>query len=138
MTSRYLTSVERRLQNLEQLIAERLPGVNIEEALASPRVPTPPSEFQQSPSVTGDAPGDGRAEAESEAVPSEADGYDWKEEVASVSGLADGMAALTIDPTGSGYLGEPWLKTARCPSINHHVRIDRWSVLPALAAVLAW
>lgn len=41
----------------------------------------------------------------SEAVPSEADGYDWQEEAVSANDLVDGMAALTIDPTGAGYLG---------------------------------
>ncbi|KAL2017231.1 hypothetical protein VTK56DRAFT_2390 [Thermocarpiscus australiensis] len=105
LTRAYLTSVERRLQNLERLVAERLPDVDIEEALASLGSPTPTPESRQPPSVRIGLTGDRRAETESEAVPSEADGYDWKEETASVSGLADGMAALTIDPTGSGYLG---------------------------------
>ncbi|KAK4234591.1 regulatory protein GAL4 [Achaetomium macrosporum] len=104
LTRAYLTSVEKRLQSLERLVAERLPEVNIDEVLASPRVPTPTAETQQPRHVESDATS-GHAETESEAVPTEADGYDWKEAAASVHGLADGMAALKIDPTGSGYLG---------------------------------
>ncbi|KAL2128544.1 hypothetical protein VTI74DRAFT_9042 [Chaetomium olivicolor] len=105
LTRAYLTSVERRLQSLEKLVSERLPDVNIEDALASVQGPTPTLESRQPPAIGSDPSVDEHAEAESEAVPSEADGYDWKEETASVSGLADGMAALTINPTGSGYLG---------------------------------
>ncbi|KAF4119862.1 hypothetical protein GMORB2_3550 [Geosmithia morbida] len=38
----------------------------------------------------------------SETVPDEADGFDWQEDV---NGLADGMAALSVEPKGAGYLG---------------------------------
>ena len=38
----------------------------------------------------------------SEAVPKEADGFDWQEDV---NELADGMAALSVEPQGTGYLG---------------------------------
>ncbi|KAI1340630.1 c6 zinc finger domain-containing protein [Xylariaceae sp. FL0016] len=37
-----------------------------------------------------------------EAVPDEADGFDWQEDV---NELADGMAALSVEPRGTGYLG---------------------------------
>jgi transcriptional regulatory protein GAL4 len=41
-------------------------------------------------------------ESISEAVPDEADGFDWQEDV---NELADGMAALSVEPKGTGYLG---------------------------------
>lgn len=41
-----------------------------------------------------------------EAVPSNADGFNWQEEDANVDSLTDGMAALSVEPTGVGYLGE--------------------------------
>lgn len=37
-------------------------------------------------------------------APSGAQGYDWTEET-SLDHLADGMAALRVEPTGAGYLG---------------------------------
>lgn len=40
-----------------------------------------------------------------EALPQQADGFDWVEEI-TISGLSDGMAALSIMPEGAGYLGE--------------------------------
>jgi transcriptional regulatory protein GAL4 len=41
-----------------------------------------------------------------EAVPSNADGFNWQEEDTNVDSLTDGMAALSVEPTGVGYLGE--------------------------------
>lgn len=43
--------------------------------------------------------------AAEEALPQQADGFDWAEET-TLSGLSDGMAALSIKPEGTGYLGE--------------------------------
>lgn len=40
-----------------------------------------------------------------EAVPNNADGFNWQEDNISVDGLTDGMAALSVEPTGVGYLG---------------------------------
>lgn len=41
-----------------------------------------------------------------EAVPSNADGFNWQEEDVNVDTLTDGMAALSVEPTGVGYLGK--------------------------------
>jgi len=41
-----------------------------------------------------------------EAVPNNADGFNWQEEDANVDSLTDGMAALSVEPTGVGYLGK--------------------------------
>ena len=40
-----------------------------------------------------------------EAVPNNADGFNWQEEDANLDSLTDGMAALSVEPTGVGYLG---------------------------------
>ena len=41
----------------------------------------------------------------SEALPDKPDGFDWGEETTNLNDLADGMAPLSIEPTGTGYLG---------------------------------
>ena len=48
---------------------------------------------------------DSTSPAPDEALPKQADGFDWAEET-TLSGLSDGMAALSIKPEGTGYLGE--------------------------------
>ncbi|KAK8093349.1 GAL4-transcription factor [Apiospora hydei] len=110
LTRVYLTSVERRLNKLEALVAQRLPDLNIDEALASLGTgPASPSASAQSPSTaqtpfaptTTPGPDDGAAKI-SEAVPDEADGFDWQEDA---NEIADGMAALSVEPKGAGYLG---------------------------------
>jgi transcriptional regulatory protein GAL4 len=40
-----------------------------------------------------------------EAVPQQADGFEWAEREISLGDLADGMAALSIRPEGAGYFG---------------------------------
>lgn len=98
------------MNKLEALVAQRLPDLNIEEALASVGTGSAsPSAAAQSPSVghtpfaptTTPGPDDGAAKI-SEAVPDEADGFDWQEDA---NEIADGMAALSVEPKGAGYLG---------------------------------
>lgn len=108
---RYLTSVERRLSRIEDLFSRLHPDIDLEEALAG--------SFRDDPVAAGGARGDETTvtsvptsaaytpakEADdsiSEAVPDEADGFDWQEDVGE---LADGMAALSVEPKGTGYLG---------------------------------
>ncbi|ORY55702.1 lactose regulatory protein LAC9 [Pseudomassariella vexata] len=112
LTRAYLTSVERRLHNLESLFAQRLPDVNLDEALASlghedhgkaeANPPTPYSVQTPFPVAKVDAASPGSPGTFSEAVPDEADGFDWQEDV---NDLADGMATLSVEPKGTGYLG---------------------------------
>lgn len=109
--SRYLTSVERRLRKLETLFAQMLPDVDIENALES----TPLSNNVSSVETpffdkvldlpTSPPNGNNRAEELSEALPDEADGFDWKEQASDIDDIADGMAALSVEPEGVGYLG---------------------------------
>lgn len=107
-SARYLTSLERRLHKLENLFAELLPGINIEEALAaSTTVLTKP---RATLNATRSVNTQGTSSQEedrtfSEALPDESDGFDWKEEATTIDDLADGMAALSVEPTGTGYLG---------------------------------
>ncbi|KAF3037212.1 lactose regulatory protein lac9 and GAL4-like protein [Didymella heteroderae] len=112
----YLTSVEKRLQGLEALVSQLLPGINIDDVLSSsdftgvsplaagpstPDVLRPPvissPHSDSSPAVANDP-------VLPEAVPSNADGFNWQEEDANVDSLTDGMAALSVEPTGVGYL----------------------------------
>ncbi|OAL20819.1 hypothetical protein AYO22_08447 [Fonsecaea multimorphosa] len=55
-----------------------------------------------SPQMERDA---GHQKMLSESLPDEADGFEWKEDTTELSGLTDGMAALSVEPTGTGYLG---------------------------------
>ncbi|UPX15031.1 uncharacterized protein EKO05_0005498 [Ascochyta rabiei] len=117
LTRAYLTSVEKRLQGLEALVAQLLPGVNIDDVLSSPELAQTPSLVTGPstpdilrPSVLSSPQGDSSPAVASdpvlpEAVPNSADGFNWQEEDANVDSLTDGMAALSVEPTGVGYLG---------------------------------
>jgi transcriptional regulatory protein GAL4 len=106
-----LTSVERRLSRLENLFSRLHPDIDLEEALAG--------SSRDDPVAAGRARGEDATVASvpmsaaytptkevddsiSEAVPDVADGFDWQEDVGE---LADGMAALSVEPKGTGYLG---------------------------------
>ncbi|KAI6780574.1 Regulatory protein-like protein [Emericellopsis cladophorae] len=109
LTRAYLTSVEQRLRQVEDLFAELLPEVDLEEALASQgtgglealkvkRASATPVATHALETSASDVL---LEESISEAVPAEADGFDWQEDV---NELADGMAALSVEPKGTGYL----------------------------------
>ncbi len=108
MNYRHLTKVENRLGKLEAVFTYLLPDVDIEDVLSSPLLPQLPTQISSS-SVgalttddrTDSVPEDGL----SEALPEKADGFDWQEEATDMHGLSDGMAALSIEPSGIGYLG---------------------------------
>jgi transcriptional regulatory protein GAL4 len=114
LTRAYLTGVERRLHSLEALVSQLVPGVDVDDLLSSPNVPqaigTTPSVINpHTPEAAVSPQGSGRSDAREpalpEAVPINADGFNWQEENVSVDGLTDGMAALSVEPTGVGYLG---------------------------------
>ncbi|KAJ9134315.1 C6 zinc finger domain containing protein [Pleurostoma richardsiae] len=110
LTRAYLSSVEHRLHRLERLFAQQLPDVNIDEALESVNIDetvttpkgAPSAGPSQSTPVLSPASIEGTGSSISEAVPDGPDGFDWQEDV---NELADGMAALSVDPKGAGYLG---------------------------------
>lgn len=60
-----------------------------------------------------------------EAVPSNADGFNWQEEAANVDSLTDGMAALSVEPTGVGYLGK-LVYYFCCMRCLQPCRVDLW------------
>jgi len=126
----YLTSVEERLNNLEALVAKLLPGLDIDEALLSssgnapafvqfdPRTP--------SESSTVSPPTIERIHDKiSEAVPDEADGFEWQEKAPSIDDLTDGMAALSIEPNGTGYLGKVLVNHRHCQSVQQYSQVPR-------------
>ncbi|TWU76249.1 lactose regulatory protein lac9 and GAL4-like protein [Metarhizium rileyi] len=111
LTRQYLTSVERRLEYLEKLVAQELPDLDVDEALASIATNSPApaahanllSDRRRSIARVGASSKEQSVqESISEAVPEQADGFDWQEEA---NDLVDGMAALAVEPTGTGYLG---------------------------------
>ncbi|KAF2997187.1 lactose regulatory protein lac9 and GAL4-like protein [Curvularia kusanoi] len=106
-----------RLQGLESIVSQLLPGVSIDDLLNSPD-PVQASGLTPGPSTPGvlqstaiSTPRSDSGTAVSndpvlpEAVPSNADGFNWQEEDANLDSLTDGMAALSVEPTGVGYLG---------------------------------
>ncbi|KAJ6278777.1 fungal-specific transcription factor domain-containing protein [Bipolaris maydis] len=111
LTRAYLTSVEKRLHSLEALVAQLVPGVNIEELLSSPNaaIPTPQIIQSRTPDAALSPQGSTKSNSNEpplpEAVPNDVDGFNWKEEDLNIDGLTDGMAALSVEPTGVGYLG---------------------------------
>jgi transcriptional regulatory protein GAL4 len=100
--------VEQRLQKVEALFAELLPDLDLEDLLASSSAtspnPLPTSESIQSVARSTSPTQDGD-ETFSEALPDDPDGFDWREETAEDNDMADGMASLSIEPNGVGYLG---------------------------------
>lgn len=66
-------------------------------------VSSPPSSTRNSSQARPDSK---RSEPASEALPQQADGFDWAEKELAVGDLTDGMAALSIRPEGAGYFGK--------------------------------
>jgi transcriptional regulatory protein GAL4 len=104
-----LTHVEDRLQAFETALGRLFPGGDLDATVRSllqdhetpPRTASSKSSSRHStPAKTED-----RSEAAPEALPQQADGFDWAEKEISLGGLTDGMAALSIKPEGSGYFG---------------------------------
>jgi len=58
------------------------------------------------PPVDKLSPSSREASHEAESLPQAADGFDWTENAISLNELADGMAALSVNPEGAGYLGK--------------------------------
>ena len=102
-----MTSVERKLQKLETLLSQLLPDLDIGNALESVEVaPVDPLVFDKIvPLQTHGVSSPDRQDELSEALPDEADGFDWREQASDIDDLTDGMAALSVEPEGVGYLG---------------------------------
>ncbi|KAH8691738.1 fungal-specific transcription factor domain-containing protein [Phaeosphaeriaceae sp. PMI808] len=114
LTRAYLSSVEKRLASIENLVSRLVPDVDIDSLLSSPdfakvALPVASSSSSEVLHTKSSSPsntiGPEREPIIHEAVPQSADGFNWQEENVSVDGLTDGMAALSVEPTGVGYLG---------------------------------
>lgn len=115
----YLTEVEKRLHGLENVVSQLLPGVNIDDVLATPDllkpalpVVEPAASIASMPEVALSPQGSTSSTSNEpilpEAVPNTVDGFNWTEQVngdVALDSLTDGMAALSVEPTGVGYLG---------------------------------
>jgi transcriptional regulatory protein GAL4 len=101
---------------VERLFGQLLPDVDINEALASQGVEAPADASQPNASLSPPTnPTSPHSPVQvggaiSDAVPAESDGFDWQEDV---DELTDGMASLSVEPRGAGYLG-----TSVSPDIN--------------------
>ncbi|KFZ16069.1 hypothetical protein V502_05268 [Pseudogymnoascus sp. VKM F-4520 (FW-2644)] len=114
LTRQNLTAAEDRIRRLEEAFAELLPDANVDEILSSRENGTPHALRQRNPAPVP-RPGDAISAARTslrdsaspgaeETLPQKPDGFDWVEET-TFSGLSDGMAALSMKPEGTGYLG---------------------------------
>jgi transcriptional regulatory protein GAL4 len=108
--------VEKRLASVENLVSQLLPGIDIDDVLSSPDLAkatltgASPAVSNAINTTTASSVSNDNRETSNEppipeAVPNNADGFNWQEQNVSVDGLTDGMAALSVEPTGVGYLG---------------------------------
>lgn len=97
-----MTSLENRINDLEGLVRRLSPGIDIENALESADVQ---SRVIPGGSTPRGQPGTSPDEAQPEALPLGATGFEWQEVNPLVDDLADGMASLSVDVDGKGYLG---------------------------------
>lgn len=115
-SNRYVTSLENRVQQLEALLARLLPDGDVESALS--QVPSPSSpdfntwvtvEPRRSKVETTDSLPDEKeipSEGPPDDLPILSNGFEWSEQDDDPTNyIADGMAALSVDPQGAGYLG---------------------------------
>jgi hypothetical protein len=125
--TRHLINVESRLQKLEALFGRILPDVDLDDALSSPALSSAQYGSRHlwinNFSTTGEPRATTVALA-SETLPQTVDGFDWKEQATDVTELADGMAALSVEPSGVGYLDMCCLYAiTRDQWNNHHLRV---------------
>ncbi|KAK0123818.1 lactose regulatory protein lac9 and GAL4-like protein [Cadophora gregata] len=113
LTRSNLTVAEDRIRQLEAAFAELHPDVDLDQLLETTSdKPLRNSRPQNAETLQPEDPDvksrgfrrESASPGAEEALPQQADGFDWTEET-TLSGLSDGMAALSIKPEGTGYLG---------------------------------
>ncbi|KAJ5864689.1 uncharacterized protein N7529_006605 [Penicillium soppii] len=108
LTRQHLTYVEDRLHSFETALGRLFPGGDLDATLRSllqnpeARAPSSKSSSRHSTPAKHEAE---PAEPAPEALPQQADGFDWAEKEITLGDLTDGMAALSIKPEGAGYFG---------------------------------
>ncbi|KAG2421422.1 hypothetical protein HFD88_005397 [Aspergillus terreus] len=109
LTRQHLTYVEDRLQAFETALSRLFPGGDLDATVRSllhdQDGPKPSSSKSSSRHSTPAKVDPDRTEPAPEALPQQADGFDWTENKITVGDLTDGMAALSIKPEGTGYFG---------------------------------
>lgn len=129
LTRSNLNAAEDRIRNLESAFSSLLPGIDLDTVLSSvksqnlaqsssgnetqaaQKIPPAPSEEENQGRNSSLSPAP-------ESLPLEADGFDWSESAVSLGEIADGMAALSINPEGAGYLGKYFCKRPQIMSLN--------------------
>lgn len=113
LTRDNLNAAESRIRDLEAAFATLIPGIDLEAVLStvhqdglSADENVKESGGKRSSTVVKPEQDKATPTPEPEAVPRQADGFDWSESAVSVNDLADGMAALSVNPEGAGYLGK--------------------------------
>lgn len=126
---------------MENLISEILPNADVEKLIS--RSQGSPRDYERRISVESDVPiktepdeslspvlsdkpvtsVGHRPVLPNEEVPDEADGFDWIEEELKGNELTDGMAALSINPQGTGYFG-----LASSSVLLRALRVTSWDV----------
>lgn len=108
---RHLTYVEDRLQAFESALGRLFPGGDLDATVRSllhDQEPLPRAGSSSKSSSRHSTPAKAEAdrhEPAPEALPQQADGFDWAENRITLGDLTDGMAALSIKPEGAGYFG---------------------------------
>lgn len=110
LTRDNLTAAESRVKLLETALNTLFPGVDLDTVLLSIQ---PEASGHSSSKVVSNsqsklsvpATENYDVDPASESLPLEADGFDWTEKEIELNDVADGMAALSINPEGAGYLG---------------------------------
>ena len=102
--------MEDRLYAFETALGRLFPGGDLDATVRSllQDHETPPKPGSSKSSSRHSTPAKSevdRSEPAPETLPQHSDGFDWAEREISLSGLTDGMAALSIKPEGSGYFG---------------------------------
>lgn len=98
------------MHSFETALSRLFPGGDLDATLRSllhnQEAPRPPSSKSSSRHSTPARPDAERTEPAPEALPLQADGFDWAEKELTLGDLTDGMAALSIKPEGAGYFGK--------------------------------
>jgi transcriptional regulatory protein GAL4 len=112
LTRSNLTAAERRIRELETAFGTLFPGIDLETVLSSIRPGNPYNSAIKNATQSSNGPGplpvqeSHEPNSATESLPREADGFDWTENAVNLSEISDGMAALSINPEGAGYLGK--------------------------------
>ncbi|KZF22424.1 hypothetical protein L228DRAFT_152596 [Xylona heveae TC161] len=109
LTREYVTSLEERLREYEDAFAKLFPGKDVESLPNLGPLASQSGDEQKSKS-TSEKSSEQLSEREApdsadETFPEEAEGFDWMEYDPGHTPFTDGMAALSLNPRGRGYLG---------------------------------